>query len=88
MAQVDFVNYFSILFWFFLLFVIYYIINYTVLLPNIYSIITIRYNIYNKAVNNLKLKVVCYIKKYSFYIAIKNSYIFFLLFLKKCIYIW
>lgn len=87
MAQVDFVNYFSILFWFFLFFIIYYLINYSILLPSIYSVITIRFNIYKKYNNILKLKFNRYIKNYNFYITFKNSYIIFIFLLRKWIYI-
>jgi hypothetical protein len=86
MAQVDFVNYFSILFWFFLLLIIYYLINYSVLFPSIYSIILTRYNIYKTLINKLKNKLNFYIKNNMFII---NSYnfIIFTFFLKKSIYL-
>jgi hypothetical protein len=87
MAQVDFVNYFSILFWFFLLFIIYYLINYCFLLPSIYSIITTRFNIFKEYIFSLKSKFSSYIKNYTFYITLKNIYIIFLFLYKKWIYI-
>jgi hypothetical protein len=42
MAQVDFVNYFSIIFWFNLLFLLFYLLNYTYIVPIIYNNIYIR----------------------------------------------
>ena len=42
MAQVDFVNYFSIIFWFNLLFLLFYLSNYTYIVPIIYNNIYIR----------------------------------------------
>ena len=87
MAQVDFVNYFSILFWFFLLFVIYYLINYSFLLPSIYTIINTRFYIYKQYINSIKIKFSSYIKNYTFYITLRNSYIVLIFFYKKYIYI-
>lgn len=87
MAQVDFVNYFSILFWFFLLFIIYYLINYSFLLPSIYTIINVRFYIYKQYINAIKIKFSSYIKNYTFYITIRNSYIVLIFFYKKYIYI-
>ncbi len=86
MAQVDFINYFSILFWFFILFIIYYLINYSLLLPNLYSAIITRYNLYKESVFILKLKFSRYIKNYFFSINLKPTYIIFLFFIKKWIY--
>lgn len=88
MAQVDFVNYFSILFWFYILFIIYYLINYSIVLPSIYSLLKVKYNIYFKYFIKLKLQFNYYIKNFLNFIVIKN--IFFLLFflLKKNIYIF
>jgi hypothetical protein len=86
MAQVDFVNYFSILFWFFLLLIIYYLINYSILFPSIYSIIVTRYNIYKALISSLKNKLNCYTKNYIFIIN-NSSYIIFSFFLKKCVYL-
>jgi hypothetical protein len=87
MAQVDFVNYFSILFWFFILFVIYYVINYSFLLPNIYATIYTRYSLYKESILVLKVKFSRYIKNYFFYINIKATYSIFLFFIKKWIYV-
>ena len=42
MAQVDFVNYFSIIIWFNLLFLFFYLINYTYIIPIIYNNLLIR----------------------------------------------
>jgi hypothetical protein len=43
MAQVDFVNYFSIIIWFNFLFLSFYLLNYTYIVPIIYNNIYIRY---------------------------------------------
>ena len=42
MAQVDFINYFSIIIWFNLLFLFFYLLNYTYIVPLIYNNIFIR----------------------------------------------
>jgi hypothetical protein len=42
MAQVDFVNYFSIIIWFNLLFFLFYLLNYTYIVPLIYNNLSIR----------------------------------------------
>ncbi len=42
MAQVDFVNYFSIIIWFNLLFFFFYLLNYTYIVPIIYNNLYIR----------------------------------------------
>jgi hypothetical protein len=42
MAQVDFVNYFSIIVWFNLFFILFYLLNYTYIVPIIYNNIYIR----------------------------------------------
>jgi hypothetical protein len=42
MAQVDFINYFSIIIWFNLLFLFFYLLNYTYIIPLIYNNLTIR----------------------------------------------
>ena len=42
MAQVDFINYFSIIIWFNFLFFIFYLLNYTYIVPLIYNNIFIR----------------------------------------------
>jgi hypothetical protein len=42
MAQVDFVNYFSIIIWFNLLFLFFHLLNYTYIVPIIYNNIYIR----------------------------------------------
>ncbi len=86
MAQVDFVNYFSILFWFFIFIVIYYLLNYSVLFPSIYSIITVRYNMYKWLITRLKSKIGCYIKNYTYTIN-SNVYIIFTLFFKRWMYL-
>lgn len=85
MAQVDFVNYFSILFWFFVSFIIYYSINYTILLPTIYSILCIRYNTYKYIVNCLKLKINLQ-SIISIYINITLYYLYSASLLKKLLY--
>lgn len=55
MAQVDFVNYFSILIWFNFLF-FFYLINYTYILPIIYNNLFIRSKILQNFINKNKLK--------------------------------
>jgi len=87
MAQVDFVNYFSILFWFFIFFIIYYLINYSFLLPSIYTIVNTRFYIYKQYISAIKIKFSSYIKNYTFYITLRNSYIVLIFFYKKYIYI-
>lgn len=42
MAQVDFVNYFSIIIWFNFLFLFFYLLNYTYIIPIIYNNVYIR----------------------------------------------
>jgi hypothetical protein len=42
MAQVDFINYFSIIIWFNFLFLFFYLLNYTYMVPLIYNNLTIR----------------------------------------------
>jgi hypothetical protein len=42
MAQVDFINYFSIIIWFNFLFLFFYLLNYTYIVPLIYNNLTIR----------------------------------------------
>lgn len=86
MAQVDFVNYFSILFWFFIFIVIYYLLNYSVLFPSIYSILTVRYNMYKLLITRLKSQIGSYIKNYTYSIN-SNVYIVFSFFLKKWTYL-
>ena len=53
MAQVDFVNYFSIIIWFNLLFFIFYLINYTYIIPIIYNNLYIRSKIFLLTSKNL-----------------------------------
>jgi hypothetical protein len=65
MAQVDFLNYFSILFWFFILFILMYILNYSYITSIIYSILYIRCFYY--ASNFLKIK-----NKFNFFLKYKN----------------
>jgi hypothetical protein len=66
MAQVDFVGYSSILLWFFLFIIIFYILNYSYLIPLIYIALFVRkfyyiwrflkiknkFNLFNKHKNN------------------------------------
>ena len=56
MAQVDLVNFFSIIIWFNLLFFIFYIINYMYLLPLIYNNLFIRNKFLQSFINKNKLK--------------------------------
>lgn len=88
MAQVDFINYFSILYWFFIIFIIYYLINYSILLPSIFSLVSTRHNIYKELVITIRLKFNSYIKNLYNYFIFKNSYISFLFLLKSNIYIY
>lgn len=87
MAQVDFVNYFSILFWFYLIFVIYYLINYSLLLPSIYSTLKVRRNIYFSYFVKIKSKVQNTIKGLNTFFYIKKIFSVFFFLLKKSIYI-
>jgi hypothetical protein len=56
MAQVDLVNYFSIIIWFNLLFFFFYLINYTYIIPIIYNNLYIRSKILQSFINKNKLK--------------------------------
>jgi len=56
MAQVDLVNYFSIIIWFNLLFLMFYIVNYMYLLPLIYNNLSIRSKVLQSFINKNKLK--------------------------------
>jgi len=88
MAQVDFVNYFSILFWFYILFIVYYLINYSIILPSIYSLLKVRFNIYVKYFIKLKLQFNYYIKNVINFIILKNIFYIIFFLLKKYIYIY
>lgn len=88
MAQVDFVNYFSILFWFYILFVLYYCINYSIVFPSIYSILKTRYYLYKKYIYKLKSKFNGFIKNNTIITNNYNyAYIIFSFFLKKWLYL-
>ena len=56
MAQVDFINYFSILFWFNFLFVFFYLINYSYIVPVIYNNLYIRSKSLQFYINKNKVK--------------------------------
>ena len=56
MAQVDFVNYFSIIIWFNFLFLFFYLMNYTYILPILYNNLYIRSRILQSFVTKNKLK--------------------------------
>jgi hypothetical protein len=56
MAQVDFVNYFSIIIWFNLLFLLFYLINYTYIIPIIYNNLLIRNKNLQYFININKIK--------------------------------
>jgi len=56
MAQVDFVNYFSIIIWFNLLFLSFYLINYTYIVPIIYNNLLIRSKSLQNYINKNKIK--------------------------------
>jgi len=87
MAQVDFVNYFSILFWFYIVFVIYYLVNFSVLLPSVYSTLKVRNNIYIYYFIRIKLKIQNIIKGFNIFFYIKKIFLIFFFLLKKIIYI-
>lgn len=72
MAQVDFVNYFSIIIWFNFLFLFFYLLNYTYIVPIIYNNLYIR----SKRLQNL---IISNKFKYSiiFLLISKNIYRFF-----------
>jgi hypothetical protein len=56
MAQVDFVNYFSIIVWFNLFFFLFYLLNYTYIVPIIYNNIYIRSKRLQNFIINSKFK--------------------------------
>lgn len=56
MAQVDLVNYFSIIIWFNILFFFFYLINYMYILPLIYNNLFIRNKLLYGLINKNKLK--------------------------------
>ena len=87
MAQVDFVNYFSILFWFYIIFIIYYLVNYILLLPSLYSTLKVRRNIYISYFIKIKCKVQNTIKGSNAFFYIKKIFNILFFLLKKSIYI-
>jgi len=87
MAQVDFVNYFSILFWFYIIFVIYYLVNYSLLLPSIYSTLKVRKNIYISYFIKIKVKIQNTIKGFNVFFYIKKIFNVLFFFFKKATYI-
>jgi len=87
MAQVDFVNYFSILFWFYIVFVIYYLVNFSVLLPSVYSSLKVRSNIYFSYFIRMKSKIQNTIKGFNIFFYIKKIFLVLFFLLKKSIYI-
>lgn len=86
MAQVDFTNYYSILFWFFFSFLIYYSINYGFFFPTIYSSISLRAKLYNVSLIKLKSIISGYIKYNNKYNT-NFIYIIFTSFLNKNFYL-
>lgn len=56
MAQVDFVNYFSIIIWFNFIFLFFYILNYTYVVPIIYNNLFIRSKSLQYYINKNKIK--------------------------------
>lgn len=88
MAQVDMVNYFSILFWFFLLVIIYYLINYTYLLPNLFTNLYVRSLIFKNHLNIMKYKFNIFLKLYYINIYISNIFLVLIIFLKKNLYVF
>jgi hypothetical protein len=87
MAQVDFANYFSILFWFYIIFVIYYLVNYSLLLPSIYSTLKVRKNIYIFYFIKIKVKIQNTIKGFNVFFYIKKFFNVLFFLLKKSTYI-
>lgn len=87
MAQVDFVNYFPILFWFYIIFIAYYLINYSFVLPSIYSTLKIRRNIYISYFIRIKSKVQNTVKEFNTFFYIKKIFSVLFILLKKSIYI-
>jgi len=71
MAQVDILNYFSILFWFFIFFSVFYYINYSFLIPAIHSVAVTRLAIFSNIVRQLKIKF-NYFYKYDFILNFGN----------------
>ena len=88
MAQTDFINYFSILFWFYIIFIIYYLINYSFLLPSIYSTLVTRSFIYKEFLILMKSKFSCYIKDFGNFFYIRKNFIILILILKKNLYVF
>lgn len=56
MAQVDFLNYFSIIIWFNFLFLFFYLLNYTYIIPLIYNNMSIRVKRLQNFIINSKSK--------------------------------
>lgn len=79
MAQVDFVNYFSILFWFFFLFIIFYILCYSLVLASIYSVLFVRGSYYILKFYKIKNKFVFFPKYKNFTIFAENFILSFLI---------
>lgn len=88
MAQVDMINYFSILFWFLLLVIVYYLINYTYLLPNLFSNIYVRFLIFKNHLNMMIYKFNIFLKLYYINIYISNFFIVLIIFFKKNLYVF
>jgi len=55
MAQVDFVNYFSIIIWFNLIFLFFYLMNYMYIVPIIYNNLYMRSKIFQSIINKNKI---------------------------------
>jgi hypothetical protein len=56
MAQVDFINYFSIIIWFNFLFLVFYLINYTYMVPLLYNNLLMRSKSLQSNINKNKIK--------------------------------
>ena len=82
MAQVDFVNYFSILFWFFFFFNFFYFLCYSIILPLIYSILFVRNIFYIKKFLKVKNKF-NFFQKYKVFISSIEDLILNLFFVKN-----
>jgi len=79
MAQVDFFNYFSIIFWFVLFFSIFYILNYIYIIPFLYSNLFIRFKYFLFYYNKIKNNITFYVKlKFQNFIAIHKFNIMYL----------
>lgn len=56
MSQVDILNFFSIIFWFSSFFILFYFLNYSYVLPIIYTSLLLKYNKFLLILSNVKTK--------------------------------